>query len=525
MSSTHGHRTSRRALAVAAAVALLGAGCAYGRQVSNPAANPQHSGAYDKPSVSSDGRYVAYAADTDPAAPGIKAGVYVLDLAASTTQLVSVATDGTPANDLSSDPSISSDGRYVAFSSDADNLVANDTNTVTDVFVRDRVAGTTTRISITSAGAEVVDPSYQPSISADGRYAAFTSDSDDLDPVDSNGFTDVFVRDRVANTTKIMSVGTAGVQTDFGAWDGVLSGNGKFVAFTTDTGLVSTDQNNNNDVYRRDLTANTTRRISPSRSGAVAGGGGETPAISNDGNTVTFSSDAADLTAVGDTNGTWDIFVRDVAAATTTRVSSTTAGGSLNGISTQPSISSDGKRVSYVSTGNPSGTDTNGTVPDVFVRDRASGRTVLTSTTLLLEQLNAPSFAPALSGDGRYSTFISAGALTSTDTNGVPDVFLRAIDVPTISSSSPSGIARGTSKPVTITGKMFLPGAIVLAADGVKVTAGVAVVNSETSITVTLTVAANAPTGATALYVQNVGTGLGVNGGAIGRCTTCLTVT
>ena len=505
---------------MAVVLTVTGGGCAFLAQDSQPDPAAPSAGVTSRPSVSTDGRYVVYGANTDAAAPGVANGIYVLDLVTHARQLVSVATDGTPGDGSSSDAVISGDGRYVAFTSDSTTLVANDTNGVTDVFVRDRSTNTTQRISVTTAGVEVADASYAPTISTDGRYVAFTSDSDDLTTTDSNGMSDIFVRDRTSNTTTLVSVGAAGLQTDFGAWDPSISGNGQWIAFTTDTGLVSGDTNSVDDIYERDIVHNVTRRVSVPRTGGIVGGG-DVAAVNSDGNVVAFQSDAVDLVSGTDTNNATDVFVRVMGSLTTLRVSSKADGSTLVGSSTSPAISADGSRIAYRSTGNPTGTDANGVIPDVLVRDRTFNRTTLVSTTLLLGQLASASDNPALSGDGRYAFWTSAGAFTG-DTNGVSDVFERFVDVPAPVSISPASIARGSSATVTMTGSDFLAGAVLWLP--ANVTAGAVTVTGDTSLSVKLTVGSGAATGAADIFVQIPGTGAGLNSGAMGKCAGCLTI-
>ena len=129
------------------------------------------------------------------------------------------------------DPAISADGRFVAFSSDATNLVPGDTNGTADVFVRDRQTGTTRRVSVGSGGAQGNGLSVDPAISADGRFVAFASDATNLVPGDTNGADDVFVRDRQTGTTRRVSVGSGGAQGDRVSFDPAISADGRFVAF------------------------------------------------------------------------------------------------------------------------------------------------------------------------------------------------------------------------------------------------------------------------------------------------------
>ena len=510
-----------RACVLALATTVLASGCAWIRQVSRPIAGSAAGGVADRPSASADGRYVAYAAGSDISAPGVIGGVYRYDAQADTRVLVSRSSGTAVGNQPSSEPAINATGRFIVFTSGADNLVANDTNEVTDVFMRDTTLNTTTRVSVTVAAAQLDDASYSPSISADGRWVAFISDTDII-AEDQNAASDAYVRDLRNGTVWLASV-SANTQTDFGVSEAVISGDGKFVAFTTDTDLIAADQNLSDDVYVRNLLLTSTTRISRPADGIPENGGGTSPALSFDGRYVAFVG-SADIDGMTDPHPGSDIFVRDTTANTVARVSVTNAGGPLGGSSFDPQLTTDGNRVAFMSTGNPTGTDTNGASADVIVRDRAKNRNILASTDQDIRQLPADSSGPAISGDGRYVLFRSQGSFTSTDTNDLMDVYIRAADVPSVASISPTSVARGATVTVTLNGTGFLPGASVIIAPGIYTPTAVTVVN-DLRMTVTLAVDAGAPTGPQTLYVQNVGTGPGTNTGAVGRCSGCLTIT
>jgi Tol biopolymer transport system component len=505
---------------VVAITALMATGCAYARQVSQPAPGTQN-GVYGRVAASADGRFIAYASERESNVDA-GSGVHVLDASLNQRELVSVSSAEEPAEDWSGEPAISADGRYVAFESDAANLVPGDENGVTDIFVRDRTAGTTTRVSTDAAGVEADDNSYNASISADGRYVAFTSDSDSLHPQDNNGASDIYVKDRTNGALILASVSGLG-QTDFGAWDGVISGNGRYVAFTTDTPLIATDENWDNDVYVRNIAANTTAWVSRPKVGNPEGGTGESPSINFDGRVIAFSSFSTDLdNAASDTNGA-DVFVRDLNAGVTTRVSVGPGGGLLPAQSFLPTISADGTRVAFTSLANASGTDTNGAVSDLYVRDLLRGRTVLLSTNPDLIQTSSPVFGGTMSGNGRYGLWASLGKYHTDDKNSVADVYFRSVDVPNITSITPSTVARGASISITINGDTFLPGAQAFAVDGLTVS-NVVVVN-ENKMTAQVSAAANLAPGTYPLFVTNMGTGPGPNTGATDRCDGCIRVT
>ncbi len=225
---------------------------------------------------------------------------------AGTTTRVSVDSAGGQANDFSGaapsisvDTSISADGRFVVFQSDATNLVAGDTNGASDVFVHDRQTGTTTRVSVDSAGHEATGlypASGDPAISADGRFVAFDSNATNLVAGDTNSAYDIFVHDRQTGTTTRVSVDSAGNQAN--GYDPSLSADGRFVAFTSGaSNLVAGDTNGASDVFVHDRQTGTTTRVSVDSAGWQAYSFSHLPSISADGRFVAFASNATNLVA------------------------------------------------------------------------------------------------------------------------------------------------------------------------------------------------------------------------------------
>ena len=305
--------------------------------------------------------------------------VFVRDRVSATTERVSVSSGGDQANDRAEHGSISADGRYVVFISDASNLVDGDTNRSMDVFVRDRLAGTTELASLSSSGAQAHRDSYSSVISADGRFVVFASGASKLVDGDTNGRMDVFVRDRAAGTTERASVGSHGEQANDRTEEAAISADGRFVLFdSAASNLVAGDTNRKSDVFVRDRVAGTTERASVGSRGAQANGGSDQSAISADGRLVVFDSGASNLVA-GDTNRSGDVFVRDRVAGTTGRASLGSRGAHAKGDSERPAISADGRFVVFDSdASNLVAGDTN-RKRDVYVRDRVTGTTTLIS--------------------------------------------------------------------------------------------------------------------------------------------------
>jgi TolB protein len=316
----------------------------------------------------------------------------------------------------------------VAFTSDAADLVADDANGRLDVFVRDRRTGATERVSLGTGGAEGDGDSFEPAISADGRFVAFTSRADDLVAGDTNGLPDTFVRDRQAGATRRVNVGPGGAQADAFTFAPAISGDGRFVAFQSEAAtLVAGDTNGAADVFVRDQRAGATERVSVSSGEAQGDGPSGQPSISADGRRVAFTTRATNLVP-GDASPRDDVLVRDRRAGTTRRVNVRSGGGGqANGVSSQPAISADGRVVAFLSSAtNLVRGDTN-RAADVFVRDLATGgATRRASVTSAGGQADGGSSNPAVSGDGRSVAFDSTAAnLVAGDSNGAADVFVR----------------------------------------------------------------------------------------------------
>ncbi|HEV7689025.1 MAG TPA: hypothetical protein VGQ80_20780, partial [Acidimicrobiia bacterium] len=384
------------------------------------------------------------------------ADVFVHDRATNQTARVSLGANGAQANGPSgtdSPPALSADGQIVAFTSAAANLVPGDDNSAEDVFVYDRGRKETTRVSVGPGGVEATAPgspgpstpeSYSPALSADGRYVTFASDATNLVADDTNSATDVFVYDRQARTTTRLSLGPGGTQGDGISYNPRISADGGVVAFTSAaTNLVGgTDNtvagNGDENVFVRDIKANITSRISTaSGSGALAA----PPSLSADGRFVAYAYAAGTLVP-GDTNGVTDVFVHDRKTGSTERVSVGPDGLEGNRASDAPSISGDGRFVAFSSDAtNLVPGDTNQKT-DVFVRDRRLGTTTRVSLgdipfnwdeTLGRNrpasplQADRPSTLPSISGNGRFVAFQSAAANLAEvfDSNSAPDIFVH----------------------------------------------------------------------------------------------------
>jgi hypothetical protein len=218
------------------------------------------------------------------------------------------------------------------------------------------------------------------------------------------------------------------------------------------------------------------------------------------------------------------VYVRDLVAGTTSRVSRAAfGGGAPNGASSAPAVSRDGRYVAFASAAwNIVPGDTNGVV-DAFVHDRTTNQTVRVDTDERGNQAGQRGFDPVLSGDGRYVVFVSSAPLTLPNPQGFAQVFVRHVVVPEIGSLAPTRVAPGTSASIVVSGRGFLPGLrVVLGAPGVTV--GPAVRFNEQLFAVPVTAAPNATTGAHDVYVVNSGTGPGAGAGSVASCSACLVV-
>jgi Tol biopolymer transport system component len=401
------------------------------------------------PSISADGRFVAFYSDASNIVPGDtnnRDDIFVRDRLTNTTTRVSVDSAGNQDNGTSFfyAPSISADGRFVAFYSEASNLVPGDTNNTFDIFVRDRLTNTTTRVSVDSAGNQANRKSEGASISADGRFVAFQSDASNIVPGDTNIRRDIFVRDRLTNTTTGVSVDSAGNPANNGSYNPSISADGRFVAFQSPaSNIVPGDTNRRDDIFVRDTLTNTTTRVSVDSAGNQAYIASYNASISADGRFVAFDSDASNIVP-GDTNSARDIFVRDTLTNTTTRVSVDSAGNQRNSGSYSPSISADGRFVAFTSDSSNTVPDDTNSTRDIFVRDTLTN----TTTTVSVDSAgnSGDSDSPSISADGRFVAFDSdASNIVPGDTNNTRDIFV-------VDTSSTRNVINGTPGNDNLTG-------------------------------------------------------------------------
>src|SRR6476469_4141622 len=428
-------------------------------RVSVDSAGNQANGFSNAYSISANGRFVAFQSQASNLVPGDtnnKNDIFVRDLSTNTTTRISADSASNQGNNDSFNPSISADGRFVAFASFS-NLVPEDTNNQSDIFVRDLSTNTTTRVSVDSAGNQGNSDSNNSAISADGRFVAFQSYASNLVPGDTNNRFEIFVRDLSTNTTTRASVDSAGNQGNSDSLTPSISADGRFVAFTSFASNRLGETNNRDDIFVRDLLTNTTTRVSVDSAGNPGNSDSSSPSISADGRFVAFESQASNLVP-GDTNNFFNqakIFVRDLSTNTTTRVSVNSAGIQGDENSFNPSISADGRFVAFSSAAsNLVPGDTNNK-QDIFVRDLSTNTITRVSVDSAGDrgQYDDALFGPLISADGRFVAFSSgASNLVPGDTNNATDVFVSDIGSTPGGGNNPPNVINGTNGNDNLTG-------------------------------------------------------------------------
>lgn len=380
------------------------------------------------PAISRDGRFILYHSNATNLVSGDTNNaqdVFLYDRLTRTTQRVSLSQGGIQANNRSGFGDLSDNGRFVTFHSEATNLIPNDTNNAWDVFFRDMQTGQFSRISVTSTGQQANATSIFPDISGNGRFIAFYSEATNLVPNDTNGVEDVFLHDRLAGTTERISVTSGGIQGNGPSIFPDISADGRFVIYESDaTNLVPNDTNNATDIFLYNRLTKTTQRISLNSAGQQGNGKASYAVIAANNRHVTYVSYATNIDP-DDPNILGDIYVRDLFAGTTELISYGINNQPSNGESHYPVLSSNGRFIAYHSEASnlvPGDTNNNA---DVFLYDRQTGSTIRANLSTTGSQANAPSFDVAISGNGHFLTFQShATNLVPGDTNATADVFL-----------------------------------------------------------------------------------------------------
>jgi hypothetical protein len=305
------------------------------------------------PAVSADGRYVVFESGATNLVEGDTNGgatdIFLKDTQTGSTTRVSTDSNGVQANSGSEAPVVSGDGQYVVFRSYADNLVAGDTNESLDIFLKDTQSGTTIRVSTDSSGVEGNSDSEYAVISSDGRYIVFESYASNLVAGDTNDATDVFIKNRETGETTRLSTDSDGAEGNDESDLPAVSSDGRYVVFESyATNLVVGDTNAKSDIFLKDTLTGSTTRVSTDSNGLESNNDSQISDVSSDGRLVVFDSYASNLVA-GDTNGTSDIFLKNTQTGTTTRLSTNSSGSEGNNLSEHPVISSDGSYIGFKS--------------------------------------------------------------------------------------------------------------------------------------------------------------------------------
>ena len=383
-------------------------------------------------SMSANGRFVAFASEADNLVQNDNNGdsdIFLHDRQTGTTQCVSRLPWGWLGNDESRSPTLSENGRFLVFESLASNLVTGDTNSSPDTFVSDLMNNTIERVNVSSSQAQANGLSEGGgSVTSDGRFVVFSSWASNLAPGGTNAYSQVYLRDRQNQTTELVSVDSSENPADAHSSMCEITEDGRFVVFSsTSANLVAGDTNGVSDVFLRDRQSGTTVRVSVDSNGTEALGHSGGGRITSDGRFVVFFSDAPNL-AAGDTNGATDVFLRDLQSGTTELVSLADDGSRGNGPSDWAEVSLDGRWIVFHSDAtNLVPGDTNGW-EDMFLRDRV---------TMTTERMNVASDGtqtsgslgglwPDVSDDGRFVAFSGTSPdLVPMDTNAKYDVFVR----------------------------------------------------------------------------------------------------
>ncbi len=386
--------------------------------------------------VSDDGAYVCFSSGANNLVANDtnnQPDCFVLNTATGEVILVSTDVNGNQGNFGSGEIFISGNGQFVVFRSGANNLVPNDTNNFPDLFVKDLNSGVIERISVSTSGLQANTGANSGTISYDGRYVAYGSSSSNLVGSDTNGVDDIFVRDRLLNTTTRISVSSEGTQANNYCDYPIISSDGRLVGFTSiASNLVDGDTNSEWDVFLRDTTTNTTQRVSLGDEENELNNSVRTFDISDNGEVIVFVTRASNVVS-GDTNTNPDVFVRNAVDGSTVRISLSFTGQELIGGSGLEgvSISQNGRFVAYDSQGNNIVLNDTNQQRDVFRYDRSTNETVRVSLSSSGTQSNADCRSPYINKDGDIVTYVTvASTLIATDTNGLQDAYITYVPLP-----------------------------------------------------------------------------------------------
>ncbi len=396
-------------------------------RVSTDASGAQISDGGSSALLSPDGTMIVFQtiAALDPSDTNASSDIYAKDLTTGAITWVSVTADG--ASSGGSTAALAAGKGYVAFHTSVAHD-PNDTNASTDIYVKNLTTGALELASTAANGTVGSASSSNASISANGRIVAFQTASTNLVAGDTNGATDIFVKNLDTGVVTVVSTTSAGAFANASAGittsGGALSGDGNLVVFHTIASLVAADTNAGADVYMRNVTTGELTLVSRGTGGGGGNGTSSVAQITADGTKIFFQSSASNMVS-GDTNGVIDIFVYDVATGEITRVNVDASGAQANAASATGRPNSDGSVFSFQSAAsNLVDGDTNG-IADTFIKNLATGAVTRVSVASGGTQGNANSFAGTVSTDGTKVVYGSAATnLVANDTNAAGDIFL-----------------------------------------------------------------------------------------------------
>lgn len=388
-------------------------------------------GSSGQPRLSANGQFLVFSSDASnliDSDSNNASDIFLLNRDTGLVRRLSQAIDGSDANGGSFLPEISSDGQYVVWHSSASNLVENDSNGVSDVFLYSLADQSIELISKNTTGAPGDSGSMSASVSDRGRFVVYESNASNLVSGDTNITSDIFLYARESGVTSRISVdsdGNAGQSRGSQSANAAISADGRWVVFDSFAPLVSGDVNNRNDVFLRDLIANTTIRLSVSADGGDANGGSRNPAIDAVGSVVVFESDASNLVD-GDDNGSTDIFLLTLPGGGTELISRSADGIPGDDASVAPQLDSTGAAVIFSSFAANLSVEDSNEAQDVFRYSRAEGTLDVVSDRIDGEAANGASRSAALANNGQMAVFLSdANNLADDDENSAADVFIR----------------------------------------------------------------------------------------------------
>ncbi len=433
-------RSLRLALGMVALVGLVGGASGQTTVRASLADNgAQADGASLQNNINSaTGQWVVFSSNASNLVPafGVTSNtqVYMRNVLSGNTVLVSKNALGFEANGACYNPSISASGQYVVFTSEATNLDAGDGLVNREVYRCDTSDGSIVRISVADDGAEGNDVSMSGVPDATGNLVIFRSFATNM-VAGGTAYSQMFLRNVSEGTTTLVSVSSTGASgnSDSGGFNPTFTPDGRYVGFSTKAGnLIASglDTNGNWDVYRRDLQTGTNTRVSLPTSGVQYNGMSHSSAISDNGQFVAFASvNAFNIT---DTNGTYDVFLKNLATGALTRISNTTKGKFANGASGNDatenrgiSMNGAGTRIAFVSNASDLVSGDGNGVMDVFVWNSSTNKSTRVSLSTSNGSANGPSSIPQISNNGYISFASTATNLVTGDTNGVSDVFRR----------------------------------------------------------------------------------------------------